>query len=49
MEQERRINALTGIRGLAALMVVYDHLGEQGFFVGSDLHLGELGVMVFSP
>ncbi|WP_372390774.1 acyltransferase family protein [Xanthomonas sp. NCPPB 3582] len=47
MEQERRINALTGIRGLAALMVVYDHLGEQGFFVGSDLHLGELGVMVF--
>ncbi|WP_349657436.1 acyltransferase [Xanthomonas sp. 10-10] len=47
MEQERRIDALTGIRGLAALMVVYDHLGEQGFFVGSDLHLGELGVMVF--
>lgn len=47
MDQERRIDSLTGIRGLAALMVVYDHLGEQGFFTDSGLHLGELGVMVF--
>ncbi|KLD70209.1 acyltransferase family protein [Xanthomonas pisi] len=47
MDQEKRIDSLTGIRGLAALLVVYDHLGEKGFFVGSGLHLGEIGVMVF--
>lgn len=47
MSQERRIDALTGIRGVAALLVVYSHLVEKYFFSVSPLLPGEVGVMVF--
>lgn len=47
MGQEQRIDSLTGIRGMAALLVVYAHLAEEHFFAISPLHPGEMGVMVF--
>ncbi|WP_372380933.1 acyltransferase family protein [Xanthomonas sp. NCPPB 1754] len=47
MGQEQRIDSLTGIRGMAALLVVYAHLAEEHFFSISQLHPGEIGVMVF--
>ncbi|WOB47953.1 acyltransferase [Xanthomonas hydrangeae] len=47
MSSAQRIDALTGIRGLAALLVVYSHLAEDGFFSRSHLYPGEVGVMVF--
>ncbi|ETC85539.1 acyltransferase [Xanthomonas hortorum] len=46
MSSAQRIDALTGIRGLAALLVVYSHLAEDGFFSRSHLYPGEVGVMV---
>jgi len=47
MSPEQRIDSLTGIRGMAALLVVYAHLAEEHFFAISRLHPGEMGVMVF--
>jgi peptidoglycan/LPS O-acetylase OafA/YrhL len=47
MSTEQRIDSLTGIRGLAALLVVYSHLSEDHFFSISPLLPGEVGVMVF--
>ncbi|MEA9556383.1 acyltransferase [Xanthomonas nasturtii] len=47
MQQEQRIDSLTGIRGLAALLVVYAHLAEEKFFADTHLYPGEMGVMVF--
>ncbi|MCC8495808.1 acyltransferase [Xanthomonas hortorum pv. gardneri] len=47
MSEEKRIDSLTGIRGIAALLVVYAHLAEDRFFAISPLHPGEIGVMVF--
>lgn len=47
MQQEQRIDSLTGIRGLAALLVVYAHLTEEKFFTDTHLFPGEMGVMVF--
>jgi peptidoglycan/LPS O-acetylase OafA/YrhL len=47
MSPEQRIDSLTGIRGMAALLVVYAHLAEEHFFAISPLHPGEMGVMVF--
>jgi peptidoglycan/LPS O-acetylase OafA/YrhL len=47
MDSNKRIDALTGIRGFAALLVVYAHLTENGFFSIHRLHPGEVGVMVF--
>ncbi|MFO3705672.1 acyltransferase family protein [Xanthomonas codiaei] len=47
MQQEQRIDSLTGIRGLAALLVVYAHLAEEKFFTDTHLFPGEMGVMVF--
>ncbi|WP_093136932.1 acyltransferase [Pseudoxanthomonas sp. GM95] len=47
MGTEQRIDSLTGIRGLAALLVVYSHLAEYKFFPLSPLLPGEVGVMVF--
>jgi peptidoglycan/LPS O-acetylase OafA/YrhL len=47
MSTEQRIDSLTGIRGLAALLVVYSHLSEYRFFSLSPLLPGEVGVMVF--
>lgn len=47
MSPEQRIDSLTGIRGMAALLVVYAHLAEEHFFSISALHPGEMGVMVF--
>lgn len=47
MSPEQRIDSLTGIRGMAALLVVYAHLAEEHFFAISGLHPGEMGVMVF--
>ncbi|WP_349657437.1 acyltransferase [Xanthomonas sp. 10-10] len=47
MQQEQRIDSLTGIRGLAALLVVYAHLAEERFFTDTHLFPGEMGVMVF--
>lgn len=47
MSPEQRIDSLTGIRGMAALLVVYAHLAEEHFFAISALHPGEMGVMVF--
>jgi peptidoglycan/LPS O-acetylase OafA/YrhL len=47
MSADHRIDSLTGIRGLAALLVVYSHLAEARFFSLSPLFPGEVGVMVF--
>ncbi|PPV00459.1 hypothetical protein XpopCFBP1817_00445 [Xanthomonas populi] len=47
MQQEQRIDSLTGIRGLAALLVVYAHLAEENFFTDTNLFPGEMGFMVF--
>jgi peptidoglycan/LPS O-acetylase OafA/YrhL len=48
MKAEKKIDALTGIRGAAALLVVYAHMTEvSGFFSINPLHLGEVGVMLF--
>lgn len=42
-----RIDAVTGLRGLAALLVVYAHLTEKGFYSHNPLFPGEVGVMIF--
>jgi peptidoglycan/LPS O-acetylase OafA/YrhL len=48
MNLDKKIDALTGIRGAAALLVVYAHMTEvNGFFSVHPLHLGEVGVMLF--
>jgi peptidoglycan/LPS O-acetylase OafA/YrhL len=48
MNADKRIDALTGVRGAAALLVVYAHMTEiTGFFSVHPLHLGEVGVMLF--
>ncbi|WP_223572216.1 acyltransferase family protein [Xanthomonas citri] len=47
MGNVKHIDSLTGIRGVAALLVVYAHLAEDHFFSISPLHPGEIGVMVF--
>lgn len=47
MSTEQRIDSLTGIRGLAALLVVYSHFADKHFFPINPLHPGEMGVMVF--
>jgi peptidoglycan/LPS O-acetylase OafA/YrhL len=42
-----RIDAITGLRGLAALLVVYAHLTDFGFYAHNPLFPGEIGVMIF--
>lgn len=47
MQQQQRIDSLTGIRGLAALLVVYAHLSDKKFFTDTHLFPGAMGVIVF--
>ena len=43
----RTLPALTGMRGLAALLVVLSHFDGVSLHVPHDRHLGEVGVMIF--
>lgn len=42
-----RIDAITGLRGFAALLVIYSHLAEKGFVPLDPRFPGEIGVMIF--
>jgi len=47
MGSEQRIDSLTGIRGAAALLVVYSHFCDSGFLPTNALYPGATGVIVF--
>jgi len=42
-----RIEAITGLRGFAALLVVYAHFAEKGWQLPDPHFPGEVGVMIF--
>lgn len=42
----KRIDAISGLAGFAALMVIYAHLGADGF-LQLDHHLHNVGIMIF--
>lgn len=44
---QSRIDAITGLRGFAALLVLYAHLAERCWLIPNPHFLGEVGVAIF--